>query len=422
MNEVSDRKPSTYVGPESWLGRSVCRALFRLMLGTNRIYVELDDDSVARLEHSRNAEFVVAPPDLWTTIRMLLAPTLWVGESYVAGRWYLAKGNLADFLEAIRLEATSSFRSYYRLLAGFRGLRYFLRQYLLTTYYTRKVKSHYEVDSRVYELFLDEEMLYTCAFFLTEDDGLPTAQQNKLAATIERLSLPPGQCRVLDIGCGWGGLARAVVKRHPAAAVCGLTISDPQIAWARETDAKCLTTDQSNRIEYRNEDYVTHDRREYYDAISIVGMIEHVGLSGYGNFFRKVYDLLRPGGYAVVHTIVSPTPAYPTNVWIDRHIFTGGHAPSISEIARAAEEQRLRIGGVYVYPPHHYRRTIAAWLNNFQSNATLIEEYLRDRGDSSLSIERFVRTWIFYLSGVRNMFADNRQDSHQVVQIQLRRL
>jgi cyclopropane-fatty-acyl-phospholipid synthase len=422
MDEIAHRKPSTYVGPQSRLARSACRALFGLMLNTPRIHVELGDGSVAQSESARNAEFVILPPDLWTTLKILLAPNLWVGESYVTGQWYLAKGNLADFLEAIRLEAKSSFESYYRFIAGFKGIRYFLRQYLFTTYYTRKVKTHYDVDTRVYELFLDEEMLYTCAFFLADNDGLREAQQKKLAVTIERLCLPDGHRRVLDIGCGWGGLARALVKRYPAAEVCGLTISDSQLAWARERDAKFLTADQSSRIVYRNEDYLDHDRCEHYDAISVVGMIEHVGLSGYDRFFQKIHDLLRPGGYAVVHTIVSPAPARPANAWIDRHIFTGGHAPSISEVARAVEQQCLRIEGIYVYPPRHYRRTIEAWLANFQSNVVLIEGYLRERGTSTRLSDQFIRMWVFYLSGVRNMFVENRQGSYQVAQIQLRRL
>ena len=367
-------------------------------------------------------DFVVAPPGLWTTLKILLAPTLWVGESYVAGSWYLKKGNLADFLELIKTEANATFKAYYYLLSGIKGLRFWLRQRALTRYYTRKVRSHYEVDSRVYELFLDKEMLYTCAFFLHDSNTLAEAQQNKLSAVIDRLSLPSHSPRVLDIGCGWGGMARAIVTRHDTAEVCGLTISERQITWAKQRDAHALSPSQLTQICYKLEDYVDHNRVEYYHAVSVIGMIEHVGLSGYGTFFDKIHNLLQPGGTAVIHTIISPVPAHPANAWIDRHIFTGGHTPSISEVARAAELHRFYISGIFVYPPKHYRRTIECWLRNFQDNLGSITQYLRETGYADREIEQFARTWIFYLSGVRNMFAEGRDGSYQIAQFSIRKL
>jgi cyclopropane-fatty-acyl-phospholipid synthase len=422
MKALGSEVPTSYAGPRSRLERAVCSNLFGLMLDSTRIGLTVHESAAIAPNLACEPEFIVAPPGLWTTLKIMLTPHLAVGESYVAGEWYLEKGDLSDFLENLQPAATSSFRAYYRLFAKLKGFRFFLRQHLLTRYYTRKVKAHYDVDPRIYELFLDEEMLYTCGFFMSSNDDLAQAQQNKLTVTIERLALPKSRCRILDIGCGWGGLARAIVKKYPEVSVCGITISDSQIVWARSKDAKSLTPEQASRIEYRNEDYLAHDRPEYYDGISVVGMIEHVGLSGYADFFRKIRNLLRPEGCAVVHTIVSPNPTYPTNAWIDRHIFTGGHAPSISELVRAAEQQRFRIAGVYIYPPDHYRKTIEAWLENFQSNLNLIKQYLLAHDYDYGQIERFIRTWTFYLSGVRNMFSNTRQGSHQVVQVQLLRL
>jgi cyclopropane-fatty-acyl-phospholipid synthase len=284
------------------------------------------------------------------------------------------------------------------------------------------VKRHYEVDSKIYEKILDEEMLYTCAFFKNEGQTLEEAQQNKINMTIERMSIPDGPARLLDIGSGWGGMARAVVKRYNQVTVCGLSISKNQISWAEQRDADTLSKGQLDRVDYCLEDYVDHRKFDYYDAISVVGMIEHVGLGGYDEFFDKIHSFLKSGGTALVHTIVSPLPAIPTNRWIDKHIFTGGYAPSLSELLRAAEKRKFRISGVYVHQPRHYRRTIECWLENLLRNINETTEYLQGISYSEAEIEEFTRTWVFYLSAVRNMFADDDEMSHQVVQVSLTKL
>jgi cyclopropane-fatty-acyl-phospholipid synthase len=198
-------------------------------------------------------------------------------------------------------------------------------------------------------------MLYTCAFFADGATSLASAQQNKIATTIDRMSLLPGAKRVLDIGCGWGAMARALTRRYSDVEVCGLSISAGQIDWAKKKDREVLSVDQAHRIEYQLEDYVHHDGRGRYDGITVVGMIEHVGLGGYAEFFRKLHEFLKPGGSAVVHTIVSPLPAVPTNSWIDRHIFTGGYAPSISELVASVEQLPFHIVGIHVALPSHHR-------------------------------------------------------------------
>jgi cyclopropane-fatty-acyl-phospholipid synthase len=384
------------------------------MIRSPRIRIVFNHD----LDHDDyEFDFVLFPPRLWTTIKILASPNLWVGESFITGAWYLSKGDLSDFLDAIRKDAPGRFERYYQFTASLRGLRYYLGQHLLNRYYTRKVKHHYDVDSKIYEMILDPEMLYTCAFFEDGNETLQAAQGKKLAAAISRLSLPHGPTKVLDIGCGWGAMARAVVRENPHAEVCGLSISKNQIDWAAKRDSQVLAIDQLCRIEYRLEDYVGHERTKFYDGISVIGMIEHVGLTGYDTFFNSVYRFLKPGGTALIHTIVSPIPADPTNRWIDRHIFTGGYTPSVSELTRAIERHPLRIVGLYIYRPRHYRRTIECWLQNFRSNVSCVSSYLRTLGESEAKIEKFIRTWLFYLSGVRNMFSEDDPQSHQVVQL-----
>lgn len=391
------------------------------MIRSPKILIAFDSRADAAASES-DYEFVLAPPRLWTSAKLLLAPTLWVGESFTGGSWYLRKGDLSDFLALIRKDAPRSFGRYYEFTAALRGVRYYLRQRFFHRYYTRKVKGHYELDSRIYELILDEEMLYTCAFFNDGKESLEVAQQQKLAAAIARMELPNGVAKILDIGCGWGAMARALVIANPRAELCGISLSRSQIEWALKRDVKVLTADQSRRIEYRVEDYVDHDRKDYYDAVSIVGMIEHVGLGGYPAFFGCLSTCLKPGGKILIHTIISPTSGRPTNRWIDRHIFTGGYAPSIAELVAAIERHPLRVTGMYLYGPHHYRMTIEHWLLNLKSNIATMFAYFLELEESQNDAARFTRTWLFYLSAVRNMFSEDNARSHQVVQMMLTKL
>jgi cyclopropane-fatty-acyl-phospholipid synthase len=417
MSGLTNLAPSNYVGPQGQIERLLCRYLYRLIIASERIAIAIDADD----ESTFDAEFVLAPPRFWISVRILIAPNLWVGESYAAGFWYLRKGSLTDFLDVVRKEAPPIFKGYYELTAALRGFRYYLSQYLTNVRYTRKVRRHYEVDSRIYEMILDPEMVYTCGFFESCDQGLDVAQQNKLSLAITRLGLPVGPVKVLDIGCGWGATARALVRSHKHAEVCGLSISKGQIEWAQEHDGLLLPPDQRRRIAYRVEDYLDHHPYGTYDAVIVIGMIEHVGLGGYENFFRRLYGFLKPGGTAVIHTIASPAPGKPTNRWIDKHIFTGGYTPAISELIRAIEHQPFSITGLFIHRPGDYRRTIECWLNNFIENEATLAHYLLVEGETEGEIARFIRTWLFYLSGVRNMFSDDNPRSYQVVQACIRR-
>jgi cyclopropane-fatty-acyl-phospholipid synthase len=420
MSGGFNTRPSNYQPPRRGVERLICSRLIRLILNDKNISVDFGDSAELTLHDV--SDFVVASPRLLALLKLALAPDLWVGESYVAGDWYLKKGDLADFLATIQEKANAPYRRYFDLVSELRGIRYYFGQYLANRYYTRRVRKHYDVDAKIYEAFLDEEMLYTCAFFPRGDEPLASAQQIKLEAVIDRLALPRPDAEVLDIGCGWGGFARAIARQHPTARVCGLSIARSQIDWAVARDATCLTPRQRDRIEYRLEDYVNHDRRDHYDAIAVIGMIEHVGLGGYNEFFAKLSDFLKLRGRVVIHTIVSPRSAVPSNAWIDRHVFTGGYAPSISELIKAAEQQSFRISAAHIYPPRHYRKTIECWLANFLKNASSTGSYLKQIGYADEEIDRFMRIWTFYLSGVRNMFSEQDRGSHQIIQLCLQKL
>ncbi len=271
-------------------------------------------------------------------------------------------------------------------------------------------------------MILDKEMVYTCGFFPAGSETLEIGQQEKLSTVLARLCLPEKHAKVLDIGCGWGALARALVKHRSHIEVCGLSISQRQIEWAKVKDAHSLSPDECSRIDYRMEDYTAHNRIGYYDAVTVIGMIEHVGLGGYPEFFSRIHAFLRPGGTALIHSIISPSPTEPTNRWIDRHIFRGGYAPSCSELLKAIEQHRFQLVAVYLHRPHHYRRTIELWLQNLLSNSERMRAHLRTSGLPEDGAEKVMRTWAFYLSSVRNMFADDDARSHQVVHLCIRKV
>jgi cyclopropane-fatty-acyl-phospholipid synthase len=284
-------------------------------------------------------------------------------------------------------------------------------------HFTRKVRRHYEIDAELYEMILDEEMFYTCAFFEDEHLTLAEAQQNKIATAISRMDLPSYRPRVLDIGCGWGAAERALVRRHPSVEVCGLSISANQIHWALQKDVRSLNGQQAARIEYRLEDYERHDRPGYYDCICVLGMLEHVGLGGYPAFFAQIERLLKPGGTALIHTIVCPVAGSPTNRWIDKHIFTGGYAPSVSELVTAIESHPLRVSNIHLHGPANYRRTIEAWAANLAANIERMKTYLKGENLSDLEAEKILLTWQFYLSAVWNMFDECTPQAHQVAHV-----
>ncbi len=386
------------------------------MIRDRRIAIDFGqaDPECAR---SDDAQFIVAPPPLWRSLRILLRPNFWTGETFINGDWYLKKGDLAEFLRIIRKQAPRLFAAYYEYLSSFRGLSYYLGQYTLNRYFTRKARKHYDIDALIYEMILDDEMFYTCAFFDDQHPTLAEAQQNKIATAIARMDLPVESPRVLDIGCGWGATERALVRRHPSAEICGLSISASQIEWAVQKDVRSLTPLQAARIEYRLQDYEHHERAGYYDSICVIGMIEHVGLGGYRAFFSQIERLLRPGGTALIHTIVCPVSASPTNRWIDKYIFTGGYAPSVAELVSAIESQPLRVSNIHLHGPANYRRTIEAWIRNLAANADRMRAYLKANNLSDGEAEKIMLTWQFYLSGVRNMFDEDEPRTHQVAQV-----
>jgi cyclopropane-fatty-acyl-phospholipid synthase len=263
----------------------------------------------------------------------------------------------------------------------------------------QNVAAHYDLDGRLYRLFLDTDMQYSCAYFETPASTLEEAQLAKKRHLAAKLLADPRH-RVLDIGCGWGGLG-IYLAAHTGALVEGITLSDEQLAVASQR-AKHLRL--QNSVEFRKEDY--RDTKGTFDRIVSVGMFEHVGIGFYDAFFKRCSDLLAEDGVMVLHAIGrSEGPGF-TNPWIAKYIFPGGYSPALSEVVPSIERAGLLVNDVEVLRLH-YAETLKAWRERFMANTETA---------TALYDDRFVRMWEFYLAASEMSF---RKQNLFVFQIQL---
>jgi cyclopropane-fatty-acyl-phospholipid synthase len=263
------------------------------------------------------------------------------------------------------------------------------------------VAHHYDLSRKLFEQFLDESMQYSCAYFPHPDATLAEAQQAKMRHIASKLLLQPGQ-RLLDIGCGWGGLGIYLAKTA-GVQVTGVTLSKEQheIACARVKAAGL-----EGQVEFKLQDYRLEPGR--FDRIVSVGMFEHVGLKHFPEFFAKVEELLVPGGVALLHAIGRRDGPGHTNAWLRKYIFPGGYSPALSEVLPVVERTGLWVTDIEILRLH-YAETIRHWRANFARNRDAI---------ARLYDERFCRMWEFYLVGSELSF---RYDHNMVFQMQLAR-
>ena len=332
---------------------------------------------------------------------LLLDPDLQTGELFTDGRLVIDQGSVYDFLELVlrhgdEVEPSGSAD----LLDRVRDTLRRLTNRNEPSVSRRNVAHHYDLDDRMYALFLDPEWQYSCAYFEHPEQSLADAQVAKMRHVAAKLALS-GRERVLDIGCGWGGLACYLATVAGAAEVLGVTLSEEQIRGAK---ARAASRDLSDRVVFDLTDYRAVAGQ--FDCIVSVGMFEHVGLAHYRTFFETCRDRLAPDGVMLLHTIgVSDTPSL-TNPWITKHIFPGGHLPALSEILPAIERAGLIVADVEVLRLH-YAETLRAWRAAF----------LARRPEAvTLLGERFCRMWEYYLSMAETAF---RCERVVVFQIQL---
>ncbi|MDX2158763.1 MAG: cyclopropane-fatty-acyl-phospholipid synthase family protein [Hyphomicrobiaceae bacterium] len=329
-----------------------------------------------------------------------LDPNLAVGEAYTTGRLEMLEGRIYDLIELVLENAMR--RPMPRWVGAADRLRYLTRriaQFNPAGRARRNVAHHYDIDGAVYDLFLDGQRQYSCAYFLRPDEDLEEAQRAKIHHIAAKLAITEGQ-RVLDIGSGWGGLALNLA-RISGCEVDGITLSSEQLAYARSWAERAGL---SNRVRFDLADYRSLDGQ--YDRIVSVGMFEHVGINHYGAFFDKLAHLLAEDGVALVHFIGRTDGPAATNAFIARHIFPGGYIPALSEVLPAVESSGLMVTDIEVLRLH-YALTLRRWRERFLARR---DEAARIQG------EEFCRMWEFYLAGSEAAF---RYQNLVVMQIQL---
>ena len=261
----------------------------------------------------------------------------------------------------------------------------------------RNVAHHYDLDDGLFALFLDDERQYSCAYFTDPTNSLEQAQSDKQAHIISKLALKPGM-RVLDIGCGWGGLARTMHARA-GVDVVGITLSEEQLKVARE---KAAATGVSDHVTFELLDYRAVTGK--FDRIVSVGMFEHVGPPFYGTFFAKCRDLLTEDGVMLLHTIGRIDGPGKTDQWTAKYIFPGGYIPSLSETIVASEPHKLIPTDIECLRLH-YALTLRQWYARAVANKAAIV---------ALYDERFYRMWQFYLAGATVAFEHGGLCNYQI--------
>ena len=331
------------------------------------------------------------------------SPVLALGEGYMDGRIEVAPDQLYDFVAMlVRNRAQGGdMPGWVNAMQGFRNRIKHIWLKNTPVSARRNVAHHYDISDDLYRLFLDRDMQYSCAYFARPDMTLEEAQEAKKQHIAAKLMIEPGM-RVLDIGCGWGGMALTLARDY-GAHVTGVTLSSNQKRTAAE---RAEAAGLSDKTEFRLQDY--RDVTETFDRIVSVGMLEHVGPPQFPVYFDKVAELLAPDGVALIHTIGNTCPPGPTSPWIMKYIFPGGYVPSLSDLAAPMENPGLWTTDIEILRGH-YGPTLHHWRDRFEANVDHVREMYDDR---------FVRMWRFYLVACETAFEEQRQ---AVFQLQMTR-
>ena len=348
---------------------------------------------------SGNPCVVVKLHDRRALMELALNPDLKVGELYMDGRLTVEAGaDIADFLAL--LMRNFGWKRPGSLARGVRKLFRPLSQFNYVGRARQNVAHHYDLSARLYDLFLDSDRQYSCAYFSELGESLDEAQIGKKRHIAAKLYLDRPGLKVLDIGSGWGGLA-IDLARDSGANVLGITLSQEQLALSRQ---RALRQSVAERCSFELEDY--RNVEGPFDRIVSVGMFEHVGVGYYSAFFAKIHELLKEDGVGLLHTIGRSDGAGVTNSWIAKYIFPGGYTPALSEVLPIIERAGLIVTDVEVLRLH-YAETLREWRRRFK---------LHWDEARVLYDERFCRMWEFYLAGAEMSF---RYDGLVVFQIQL---
>jgi cyclopropane-fatty-acyl-phospholipid synthase len=328
--------------------------------------------------------------------RILLNPELTLGEVFMDGTFVVENGSIADVL-AILLDQPEILPRWAKLQWWLRYLVRHAQQFNPRPRSRDNVAHHYDLDGRLYSLFLDADKQYSCGYFETPDATLDDAQLAKKRHLAAKLLVERGD-RVLDIGSGWGGLGLYLAEMT-GAKVTGVTLSTEQL---QVSNARAAEKNLAESAKFLLEDY--RDIPGPFDRIVSVGMFEHVGVDFYETYFRRCAELMNDNGVMVLHSIGRSDGPDVTNPWIAKYIFPGGYIPALSEVMPAIERAGLLVCDIEILRLH-YAETLKAWRERFMARR---EEAVR------LYDERFARMWEFYLASSEMSFRKQNMMNFQI--------
>jgi cyclopropane-fatty-acyl-phospholipid synthase len=310
---------------------------------------------------------------------LALNPALAVGEAYMDGRLVIEQGSLYDFLDLVVRNFGPSGRNPW--LVFLKWLRQGLKQSNPLGQASRNVAHHYDLSDALYDIFLDADRQYSCAYFKSPDDSLETAQENKKRHIAAKLCLNRSGLKILDIGSGWGGLSLYLAEAF-GAEVTGVTLSREQYDFSLRRAAQSPAGD---RVHFALRDY--RELEGHFDRIVSVGMFEHVGKKNYREFFSRTRELLSMDGVALLHSIGYADSPGPINPFIRKYIFPGADQPSLSEVFAVVERSGLFVTDLEILRLH-YAETLRCWRERFMARSNEV---------TALYDERFLRMWEFYM-------------------------
>ncbi len=341
--------------------------------------------------------------DARTVRRLIFNPGLSLGESYMDGTLVPIGCSIYELLDMLIANLEGGGRN------PIIGLRTWLgtavrriAQFNPAGRARRNVAHHYDLNGRLYSLFLDRDRQYSCAYFPRGDETIDEAQTAKKRHIAAKLLLNRPDLTVLDIGCGWGGMALTLAREY-GARVTGITLSTEQLNEAR---ARAEAEGLSDRVSFELMDY--RSMNQPFDRIVSVGMFEHVGVGFYRPFFEVMKRCLKPDGVALLHHIARSDGPGCTNAWLAKYIFPGGYSPALSEVLPVIEKTGLVVTDIEILRLH-YAETLRHWRRRFAANRDAI---------AALYDERFCRMFEFYLCGSELAF---RREHHIIAQFQITR-
>ena len=323
--------------------------------------------------------------------KLFLNPNLYIGEAYMNEELIVEKGTIEEFINLITncyddFISNNKFYKFYEFLSSIFMPFQQINQLVNSK---KNVAHHYDINEDLYKLFLDKDMQYSCAYFHNPNISLDQAQKDKKQHIINKLRISENM-NVLDIGCGWGGMAIEIAK-STGAKVKGITLSENQFKTASERVQK---EGLSDKVSFALQDY--RYETEMYDRIVSVGMFEHVGVKYFKTYLSKANDILKENGVFLLHTIGQRGKPTATSPWIRKYIFPGGYIPSLSEIMNETQKLNINVTDVEVLRLH-YAHTLSRWYQNVMENKDKIIKMFD---------QRFFKMWEFYLLASKYSFVN----------------